>query len=175
MKAKEFKEFLSHCEDAIENKKMIIVMMGGHVIKCGLSPIFIKAIEKDTINTIAVNGSVCIHDFEIAFFGKTSEDVNRALEDESFGMGEETGRIINQVIIDGYKSGLGYGEALGKYIYEKKPTYWKYSLLAKAYQHNIPVTVHIAIGTDIPPSTNMQMEKHSEEPAFGISKFSVTK
>jgi len=149
LKAKEFKELLSHCEDAIKNKKPIIVMMGGHVIKCGLSPIFIKAIEKGIINTIAVNGSVCIHDFEIAYFGKTSEDVDSALEDGSFGMGEETGRIINQVINDGYKSGLGYGEALSKYIFEEKPKYWEYSLLAKAYQHNIPVTVHVAIGTDI--------------------------
>ncbi|MCD6101969.1 MAG: hypothetical protein J7J77_02825 [Candidatus Cloacimonetes bacterium] len=149
LKAKEFKEFLSHCEDAIENKKPIIVMMGGHVIKCGLSPIFIKAIEKGIINTIAVNGSVCIHDFEIAFFGKTSEDVDSSLEDGSFGMGKETGRIINQVINKGYESGLGYGEALGKYIFEEKPKYWEYSILAKAYQHNIPVTVHVAIGTDI--------------------------
>ncbi len=163
---KEFKEFIGHCNDAINNKKLIIIMLGGHVIKCGLSPIFIKAIEKGIINTIAVNGSVCIHDFEIAFFGKTSEDVDSAIEDGSFGMGEETGRIINQVINDGYKSGLGYGEALSKYIFEEKPKYWKYSLLAKAYQHNIPVTVHIAIGTDI-----THQHRYADGEALGGASF----
>ncbi|MCK4357508.1 MAG: hypothetical protein KAW92_01955 [Candidatus Cloacimonetes bacterium] len=163
---KKFKEFLSHCENAVKNKKPIIVMLGGHTIKCGLSPIFIKAIEKGIINTIAVNGSVCIHDFEIAFFGKTSEDVESALEDGSFGMGEETGRIINQVINNGYRSGLGFGEALGKYIFEEKPQYCEFSLLAKAYQYNIPVTVHIAIGTDI-----IHQHKYCDGESLGGASF----
>ena len=163
---KDFKEFLSHCENAVKNKKPIIVMLGGHVIKCGLSPIFIKAIEKGLIKTIAVNGSVCIHDFEIAYFGKTSEDVESALKDGSFGMGEETGRIINQVIAKGYKSGLGFGEALGKYIFEGKPQYCEFSLLAKAYQYNVPVTVHIAIGTDI-----IHQHKYADGESLGGASF----
>jgi hypothetical protein len=149
LKGKDFKELIDLCEKALENRKPLIAMMGGHVIKCGLTPLFNKAIEQGIITAIAVNGSVCIHDFEIAYFGKTSENVDTALRDGSFGMGEETGRLINQVIREGYKAGFGYGEALGKYIADKKPKYWEYSLLACAYLHNVPVTVHIAIGTDI--------------------------
>jgi len=149
LKGKDFKELIDLCEHALENRKPLIAMMGGHVVKCGLIPLFNKAIEQGIITAIAVNGSVCIHDFEIAYFGKTSEDVDTALRDGSFGMGEETGRVINQVVRDGYKAGLGYGEALGKYIADEKPQYWEHSLLACAYLHNVPVTVHIAIGTDI--------------------------
>lgn len=149
LKGKEFKELINLCEDALANRRPLIVMMGGHVIKCGLTPLFNKAIEQGIIKAIAVNGSICIHDFEIAYFGKTSEDVDIALRDGSFGMAEETGRVINQVIQAGYKEGLGYGEALGRYIAEEKPKYWRHSLLACAYQHNVPVTVHIALGTDI--------------------------
>ncbi|MEA2103325.1 MAG: hypothetical protein U9P79_01615 [Candidatus Cloacimonadota bacterium] len=149
LKAKDLRELLGHCSDAMDSHKPIIMMLGGHTIKCGLSPLFIRAIENGLIDTIAVNGSVCIHDFEIAMFGKTSEIVDTAIEDGSFGMGEETGRILNETITNGYKNGLGYGESIGKYIFEQKPEFWEYSLLAKAYQHNVPITVHVGIGTDI--------------------------
>ncbi len=166
LKAKDFKEVLFHSQNAIKSEKPIIIMLGGHTIKCGLSPLFIKAIEKGVIDTIAVNGSVCIHDFEIAFFGKTSEKVDTAIEDGSFGMGEETGHIINEVIEKGYKKGLGYGEAIGKYIYEQKPKFGEYSLLAKAYEHSIPLTVHVGIGTDI-----THQHKHCDGKAIGGASY----
>ncbi len=147
--AKDLKDFIAHIKNALENNKPVILMFGGHVIKCGLSPIINQAIEQGIISAIAVNGSVAIHDFEIAFFGKTSEDVRTALEDGSFGMGAETGRIINEVISEGFENDLGFGEALGKFILEERPPYHEYSVFAKAYEHNVPMTVHVAIGTDI--------------------------
>lgn len=147
--AKDLNELLQVSVNAITKDKPIILGLGGHVIKCGLSPILIKAMQERIIDTIAVNGSVCIHDYEIAFFGKTSEIVDTAIEDGSFGMAEETGRDLNGAINAGYDQELGYGEAVGKYIYEKKPEFWEYSLLAKAYEYDVPVTVHIGIGTDI--------------------------
>ncbi|MBS3741261.1 MAG: hypothetical protein KGY75_06270 [Candidatus Cloacimonetes bacterium] len=146
---KNLKELIYNTKNALNNNKPLIIMHGGHVIKCGLSPLLIKAIESGIIDTIAVNGSVCIHDFEIAFFGKTSEIVDKAIEDGTFGMGEETGRDLNEAIKSGYRDKLGYGEAVGKFIYEQKPKYIQYSLLAKAYEYEIPVTVHAALGTDI--------------------------
>jgi len=146
---KNLKELLSNTKNALNRNKPLIIMHGGHVIKCGLSPLLIKAMESGIIDTIAVNGSVCIHDFEIAFFGKTSEIVDKAIEDGTFGMGEETGRDLNEAIKSGYSDKLGYGEAVGKFIYEQKPKYIQYSLLAKAYEYEIPVTVHAALGTDI--------------------------
>ena len=146
---KEIKELIAKCEIAFEKNKPIILMQGGHVIKCGLSPVLIKAIECGIIDTIAVNGSVCIHDFEIAFFGKTSEIVEDGIRDGTFGMAKETGKYLNKAINSGYEKGLGYGESVGKYIFEQKPDFWELSLLAKAYQYDVPVTVHIGIGTDI--------------------------
>ena len=147
--AKDLKDFIDHTKTALENNRQVILMFGGHLIKCGLSPLVNKAIEQGLISAIAVNGSVAIHDFEIAFFGKTSEDVLTSLEDGSFGMGAETGRIINEVISDGFENDLGLGEALGKFIFEERPQYWEYSVFAKAYQYDVPITVHVAIGTDI--------------------------
>jgi len=147
--AKDLKELIQHAKKAIMDQKPIILMFGGHLIKCGLSPLINRAIEQEVISAIAVNGSVGIHDFEIAFFGKTSEDVETALEDGSFGMGAETGRIINEVISEGFENDLGYGEALGKFIFEERPPYWDYSVFAKAYEYDVPITVHAAIGTDI--------------------------
>ncbi len=147
--AKDLKELIRYTKKAIMDQKPVIFMFGGHLIKCGLSPLINRAIEQEVISAIAVNGSVGIHDFEIAFFGKTSEDVETALEDGSFGMGAETGRIINEVISDGFENDLGYGEALGKFIFEEQPPYWDYSVFAKAYEYDVPITVHAAIGTDI--------------------------
>ncbi|RLC47075.1 MAG: hypothetical protein DRH57_04765 [Candidatus Cloacimonadota bacterium] len=149
LKAKDFRKLLFYCVNAYKIRKPIMIMMGGHIIKLGLGPLLIKLMENKIITSIAVNGSVCIHDFEIALFGKTSEDVSQALEDGSFGMGEETGRIINQVINQGDEQNLGVGEALGKYIMENKLPNWKKSVFAQAYKNNVPITVHIAIGTDI--------------------------
>lgn len=128
----------------------VIWMIGGHVVKSGLSPILISLMEKGIITHIASNGAASIHDFEIAMQGKTSEDVNTSLNDGSFGMAEETGRLMNVAIQRGCWDGLGAGEALGKFISTSEEfPHRKESLLYNAYRIGIPYTVHIAIGTDI--------------------------
>lgn len=148
LKASDFKDFVARCRLAIQEKKPLIIGLGGHVIKCGLAPLLIELMQAQAVSCFVINGSVSIHDWELAFYGKTSEDVSRTLADGSFGMVFETTHGINSTITLGAEAGLGYGEALGKYILENAP-YAENSLLAQAYAHQIPVTVHVAIGTDI--------------------------
>ena len=148
LKASDFKEFIVRCKQAIEMKKPIIIGMGGHVIKCGLAPLLIEMMEQKLVSCFVINGSVAIHDYELAMFGKTSEDVSKALADGSFGMVFETTYGINSVITQGSKDELGFGEVLGKELLEKAPNP-ENSLLAQAYKHEIPVTVHVGMGTDI--------------------------
>lgn len=148
LKAAELKEFIQRTKTAIALRKPIILGLGGHVIKCGLAPLVIKLMESGAVSCVCVNGSVTIHDYEIAHWGKTSEDVSAGLADGSFGMVFETTYGINSAITKGSAAGLGYGEALGKTILENAPNA-HLSLLASAYRLGIPVTAHIAIGTDI--------------------------
>jgi len=148
LKGAEFKEFIKRCHLARDSHKTFIIGLGGHIIKCGLAPLLIKLMEEGIAKCFAVNGSVTIHDFELAYFGKTSEDVSKGLADGTFGMAEETINAINRIIIRASEEKLGYGEALGKDILENAPNS-EISLLAQAYKYNIPVTVHIALGTDI--------------------------
>jgi len=101
------------------------------------------------VTAIATNGSGIIHDFEIAMTGWTSEDVDAALGSGDFGMAEETGRMINQAIIDGLADDCGVGESVGKMLVEARPVYADYSYLHEAYRNQIPVTAHITIGADI--------------------------
>lgn len=152
LKAAELKEFVRRFREAEQAKKAIIIGLGGHVVKCGLTPLLIELMERGAVSCFAVNGSVTVHDYELAFFGKTSEDVERGLEDGSFGMVFETTHGINSVITKASEEGLGYGEALGREILEKAP-HPELSLLAMAYKHEIPVTVHVALGTDITHQT----------------------
>jgi hypothetical protein len=105
--------------------------------------------EKGIINAIALNGAASIHDFEIALIGATSEDVAENIQNGIFGMSEETGRLMNEAIKDGTKKGYGMGEGLGRRLLESNPPYLEYSLIAASIQHEIPLTVHVAIGTDI--------------------------
>jgi hypothetical protein len=139
---------------ARKKRKPIIWGLGGHVIKCGLSPVLIHLMEQGYVTAVAMNGSTLIHDFEIGMAGSTSEDVPEALGSGSFGMAEETGRLINEAITQGDKEGLGIGESVGRLLAgagrgRSKPRFRPYSLLAAAYQRRIPVTVHEAIGTDV--------------------------
>jgi hypothetical protein len=147
--AKDFNEFVDHCVNAVQNGKPIFIALGGHVIKCGLAPILIELMKMGVVKGISSNGSVVIHDFEIARFGETSEDVATALEDGSFGMVTETCDGINQIITEAAREKLGYGEAIGKYLWESNAPNREFSLLAKAYELNIPFTVLVALGTDI--------------------------
>ena len=130
-------------------KKPVILMMGAHVIKCGLNPVIIELIRKKIITCIAVNGACLIHDFEVAYQGKTSEDVAKSLERGEFGMGRETADFINEAIRQGVSAGRGCAESLGRKIANSKLPYGRLSLLGNAYKYKIPVTCHVAIGTDI--------------------------
>jgi hypothetical protein len=128
--------------------KPVIWGMGGHVIKCGLAPVLADLMRRGYATAFAMNGSASIHDFEIAIAGSTSEDVESVLPDGRFGSAEETGLEMNEAIRLGDNSGLGMGEALSGLAAQGK--YAEYSLLAAAHQAKVPVTVHVAIGTDTP-------------------------
>src|SRR5262245_15299942 len=123
--------------------------LGAHVIKTGLGPILIDLMERGFVSALAVNGAAVIHDFEIALVGATSEDVDEALGPGRFGMAEETGRLLNAAINDGVAAGLGLGQSVTKFLGEKEPQFARQSILAAAARLAIPVTVHVAIGTDI--------------------------
>lgn len=130
-------------------KKPIIWGIGGHVIKTGLSPILIDLMEKGFLTAIAVNGSVLVHDTEIALVGFTSEDVDTALGQGEFGAAKETGEILNKAAKTGQKENIGLGEAMCREVSEQKPEYENYSVLCQSYKHKIPVTAHLTIGADI--------------------------
>jgi len=145
----QFKEMVDATAKAVKNKKQVIVMMGGHVIKCGLSLLIIDLMRKKAITHIAMNGAASIHDFEIAFQGATSEDVQKGLKDGSFGMVEETGKYMNEAINEAYNETNGQGFALGRKIVDSNYKNKEFSILAFGYENKIPISVHVAIGTDI--------------------------
>ena len=127
----------------------IVWGLGAHVIKTGLSPILIDLMERGFVSALATNGAAIIHDFEIAIAGSTSEDVEEALGPGRFGMADETGRLLNRAINEGVASGLGLGQAVGRYLCEKHPQFERLSVAATAARLGIPLTVHVAVGTDI--------------------------
>ena len=136
---------------ARQNKKAIVWGFGGHVIKCGLAPVLIRLMQGGWATAFAMNGSSSIHDFEIAIAGYTSEDVEAVLPDGRFGSANETGREMNHAISDGHRDGLGMGEALGRRLVTiGKPDFVRQSVLFEAYRATVPVTVHVAVGTDTP-------------------------
>jgi hypothetical protein len=134
---------------ARQKGKPVVMALGGHVIKCGLQPVLKSLIEADMVTAIALNGAGSIHDFEIALIGATSEDVGAVLHAGTFGMAEETGAQINAALKAGVAQGLGYGESVGRMINERELPYRSESLQALCVERGIPVTVHVAIGTDI--------------------------
>jgi hypothetical protein len=129
--------------------KPVIMAMGAHVLKCGLQPVLKSLIEAGAITAIALNGAGAVHDYEISLIGETSEEVGAVLHEGHFGMAEETGRDINRALKEGVAEGLGYGEAVGRFIIANANPFLEYSLLAACVTHDIPVTVHVALGTDI--------------------------
>ncbi|HEX9454256.1 MAG TPA: hypothetical protein VGA27_07845 [Candidatus Binatia bacterium] len=147
--AQNLKAIARKIADCHRQNRTVMLGMGAHPIKVGLSPLIIDFMERGIIHSIALNGAGVIHDFEIAFMGETSEDVAATLKDGSFGMAEETGSFINQAISEGSKDNLGIGAAVGRAINQKRLRHRKLSILAKAANLGIPVTSHIAIGTDI--------------------------
>ena len=133
---------------ARENGRSIIFMIGAHVIRTGVQKYIIDLMEKGYISCIAMNGAGMIHDFEFALIGATTENVSKYIKEGQFGLWKETGQV-NDIINQGYKKGLGMGEAVGKAIFEEDYSYKDISLLAAGYRLNIPVTVHVGIGYDI--------------------------
>jgi deoxyhypusine synthase len=127
--------------------RMVVLGMGAHPIKVGLSPLIIDLMQRGIVSAVAMNGAAIIHDFEIAFHGATSEDVGPGLADGSFGMAEETGRFLNTAI--NARPADGIGRAVGHAIRDAKMRYRRLSILAAGVELDVPVTVHVAIGTDI--------------------------
>lgn len=146
---KDLKELCNLILKAKKGKKIIMVGMGAHVIKVGLSPILIDLMENGFISSFSMNGACLIHDLEISLEGKTSEDVEKHLKDGSFGIARETGEIINKAISICEKEDIGIGEAMGRIMTEINPPFGNFSIFKRAFEMKIPVTVHIAIGTDI--------------------------
>jgi hypothetical protein len=128
----------------------VLWMLGAHVVKSGLSLLVIDLMQRGLVTHVAGNGAVSIHDFELALIGETSEDVPDSIEEGSFGMADETGRLINTAVQAGVRDGLGYGEALGS-LYASDPQFQHrdVSILYHGYKLRIPVTIHVTIGTDI--------------------------
>jgi hypothetical protein len=146
-----FRAVVDAVAEARTKRKAVIWGLGGHVIKCGLAPVLLDLMQRGFATAFAMNGAAAIHDFEIALAGHTSEDVESVLPDGSFGSAEETGREMNRAVVEGDRDGLGMGEALGRWLKTAAdPQYRGCSLLTGAYQSDIPVTVHVAIGTDTP-------------------------
>jgi len=127
----------------------VILGMGAHPIKVGLSPIIIDLMCKGIISAVAMNGACIIHDFELSLVGHTSEDVDSELCRGRFGMARETGEGLNEAINEGVSKGEGIGRSVGNYILRKSFPYRRLSILAEAVRLDIPVTVHVAVGTDI--------------------------
>lgn len=146
---RDFKAFIGKMKKARERNKSIIFAMGAHVIKVGLNPVLIDLMELGWVSALALNGAGIIHDFEIAYAGQTSEDVASQIKDGRFGMAKETGELLNRAICRGSRSNSGLGEAVGKMISSSDFPYKNLSLLSCAYDLNVPVTVHVALGTDI--------------------------
>ena len=147
--ASDLKAIVRAVVDAKRNDGGVIWGLGAHVIKTGLGPVFIDLMERGFVSAIATNGAAVIHDFEVALVGATSEDVDESLGPGRFGMADETGRLLNAAINDGVAAGKGIGQAIAAFVSSKQPQYARASVLATAGRLNIPVTVHVAVGTDI--------------------------
>ena len=127
----------------------VVVMFGAHVVKCGLSRLLIDLMQRGVVTAVATNGAGAIHDFEIAMWGRTSEDVARQLENGTFGMCRDTADAMNEAASRGAREGEGLGESLGRTLAERPAPNLDASILGSAYGLGIPATVHVALGTDI--------------------------
>ena len=150
--AADLRALLSAIHSARKKRKAILWGIGGHVIKVGLGPLLTDLMKRGFVSGIAMNGAALIHDFEIALAGNTSEDVEAGLGDGKFGMAEETGKYINEIAKLAARIRIGYGEAAGQFLSSGilEPKFAESSVLMAAYKYRIPVTVHLAIGADIP-------------------------
>lgn len=149
LKANDLRELIERIVTARRNDFPVHAMMGAHSIKVGLSPIYIDLMKQKIITGLSLNSAGLIHDLELAFAGKTSEDVAAGLTDGSFGMSKQTGEMFASVVNLAGKEKIGLGEAAGKYINNEKAPHREFSLCAAADKCDLPLTIHIAVGTDI--------------------------
>jgi len=147
--AADFKAVVRAIVDARRTGAGVMWGIGAHVIKTGLGPVLIDLMERGFVSAIATNGAAIIHDFEVALVGATSEDVDEALGPGRFGMADETGRLLNAAIAEGVGAGLGIGQAVTRLVASMQPQFARSSILAAAARLDIPITVHVAIGTDV--------------------------
>ncbi len=143
------RQLVTRIRRARELQKPVIWGIGGHVIKTGLAPVIIDLMKRGFLSAIAANGSVLVHDAEIAMVGSTSEDVDATLSVGVFGGAEETGQLLNSAAQDGARDQIGLGEATGRALLARNPKHRDYSLLCAAYEFRIPFTAHLTIGGDI--------------------------
>jgi hypothetical protein len=160
--AADFKAVVAAMRSARNDGHGIIWGLGAHVLKTGLSPIIIDLMERGFVSAVATNGAGVIHDFELALSGSTSEDVDEALGPGRFGMAEETGRELNAAINKGVAAGMGLGQSVIDHLHRARPPHAAISILAAAGRIEIPVTVHVGIGTDI-----IHMHKDASGAAIG--------
>jgi deoxyhypusine synthase len=147
--AKDFKAVVAAIVNARKKDRPVVLGMGAHPIKVGLSPVIINLMENKVITAVAMNGACIVHDFELSLIGHTSEDVAAELCDGSFGMAKETGQGLNNAINKGVGKGYGIGQAVGQHILDSRASYKQLSILAAAARLEVPASVHVAIGTDI--------------------------
>src|SRR5260370_6783302 len=150
--AADLRNLLAAIHQARKHRKPILWGIGGPVIKVGLGPLLIDLMRRGFITSLAMNGAALVHDFEIALVGNTSEDVETGLRAGAFGMAADTGEDLNQIAKVAMRPRLGYGEAAGQFLHTAAidVPYANSSVLVAAYRLRVPVTVHLAIGTDIP-------------------------
>lgn len=150
LEAKSFKAVVDAVVSAAQNKRAVVAMLGGHVVKTGLAPVLIDLMKRGVITHLASNGATAIHDYEMARWGGTSEDVEAGLADGSFGMAEETGRDMNRAFVEGAQQDWGMGEALARDLEGRHGLAApELSLLLQSYRLGVQWTVHAAIGAEI--------------------------
>jgi hypothetical protein len=149
LSGRDFRTLLDRLEKGIRGGREWLLLIGGHVVKTGVAPCLIPMIEQGWITGLAMNGSAAVHDVEVACFGKTSEVVEDNLEDGSFGMARETADFLNGAATRAAEDGRGFGETLGRALEGGAAPYASCSMLRAAVAAGIPVTVHVALGTDI--------------------------
>jgi deoxyhypusine synthase len=147
--ASDLRELARQIARARRSGRIFLLLSGAHPIKTGLGPLICELMRSKVLSAIACNGAMMIHDFEFALAGRTSEDVGAGLIDGRFGMAEETGAFLNQAAVIAAREGRGLGETVGREILRQRLKYRKASVFACACEHDIPLTVHVAIGTDI--------------------------
>jgi hypothetical protein len=151
--ARDFLRVVEAIVDAAHRERGVVIMLGGHVVKTGLAPLLVELMRRHVVTHLAMNGSAAIHDFEIARFGGTSEDVAAGLKDGTFGMADETGREMNEAFVRGMREERGMGEALARALddadHQRTLVHPELSVVLNAHRLGVPVSVHAAIGAEI--------------------------